>query len=170
MPAPPSCTLVIGRGCRVNSVKQSLTEQVEISREYPACPLVGVGALIVEATRIVLVRRGKPPSWGEWSIPGGLVHIGETLAEAVIREAQEETGLGVEPLGLVELLERIFPDESGRIRHHYILADYLCHMANGNLCAGSDALEARWVDREELQFYGLAPVTMRVILKAMGRR
>ena len=157
----------MGRGCCEDPVKQSLTEQVEISREYPPCPLVGVGALIVEATRIVLVRRGKPPSVGEWSIQGGLVRVGETLAEAVVREAQEETGLKVEPLGLVELLERIFPDERGRIRHHYVLADYLCRAANGSLSAASDALEARWVDREELQFYSLAPVTMRVILKAL---
>jgi len=146
-----------------------LTEQIEISREYPPCPLVGVGALIVEGTRIVLVRRGKPPSLGQWSIPGGLVQLGETLERAVIREAQEETGLEVEPLNLVELLERIFPDDTGKIRHHYVLADYLCRVTNGTLRAGSDALEARWVDQDELQFYGLAPITMRVILKGLGK-
>jgi len=98
---------------------------MEESREYPRFPLVGVGALIVDDRRIVLIRRAKPPSVGEWSIPGGLVHVGETLVEAVKREAFEETGLEVEPLGLVELLERIFPDDRGRVRHHYVLADYL---------------------------------------------
>jgi ADP-ribose pyrophosphatase YjhB (NUDIX family) len=98
-----------------------------------------------------------------------LVQLGETLERAVIREAQEETGLEVEPLNLVELLERIFPDDTGKIRHHYVLADYLCRVTNGTLRAGSDALEARWVDQDELQFYGLAPITMRVILKGLGK-
>jgi len=107
---------------------------------------------------------------GEWSIPGGLVHVGETLEEAVIREALEETGLEVEPLDLVELVERIFPDERGRIRHHYVLADYLCRVADGKLGAGSDALEARWVDGQELPGYNLTPITMRVIVKALAGR
>ena len=154
----------------MNPVAQSLAEQIETPREYPVYPFVGVGAIIVEDSRVVLVRRGKEPSLGEWSIPGGLVKVGETLREAVVREAQEETGLQVKPLGLVELLERIFPDESGRIRHHYVLADYLCRVADGKLCAGSDALEAAWVCREELQFYSLAPVTTRVILKALEKQ
>jgi 8-oxo-dGTP diphosphatase len=132
--------------------------------------LIGVGALIVEGTRIVLVRRGTPPSLGEWSIPGGLVHVGETLVESVIREAQEETGLEVEPLDLVELVERIFPDESGRIRHHYVLADYLCRRTKGKLRAGSDALEALWVEQDDLQLYNPAPITLRVILKGLAKR
>jgi 8-oxo-dGTP diphosphatase len=147
-----------------------LAEQIKISREYPLYPLIGIGAIIVEDSRVVLIRRGKPPALGEWSIPGGLVKVGETLAEAVIREAQEETGLEVESIGLVELLERIFPDENGRIRHHYVLADYLCRVTKGKLCAGSDALEAAWVYREELQFYSLAPVTMRVVMKVLGKQ
>jgi len=130
-------------------------------------PLVGVGALIVDGTRIVLIRRGTPPSQGEWSIPGGLVQVGETLLEAVVREALEETGLEVEPLNLVELVERIFPDENGRIRHHYVLADYLCRAVGGVIQAGSDALEALWVEREDLQSCGLAAITMRVALKAL---
>ena len=142
---------------------------MEISREYPPLPLVGVGALIVDGTRIVLVRRGAPPSQGEWSIPGGLVRVGETLLGAVVREALEETGLEVEPLNLVELVERIFPDENGRIQHHYVLADYLCHAVGGVIQAGSDTLEALWVEKEDLQSYGLATITMRVALKALRK-
>ncbi len=137
------------------------------SREYPSRPLVGVGALIREENRIVLVRRGRPPGEGEWSIPGGLVKTGETLKQAVVREAREETGLKVEPLSLVELLERIFPDDLGRTRHHYVLADYLCRVVGGTLKAGSDATEALWVDRSGLQLYSLAPVTWEVILKGL---
>jgi len=137
------------------------------SREYPARPLVGVGALIRQDDSVLLIRRGRPPGQGEWSIPGGLVKTGETLEQAVVREAREETGLEVEPLALVELLERIFPDDRGRTRHHYVLADYLCRVLGGSLEAGSDANEAAWVERSELHGYALAPVTLQVILKGL---
>jgi 8-oxo-dGTP diphosphatase len=104
---------------------------------------------------------------GEWSIPGGLVKVGETLKDAVIREAFEETGLQVEPYDLVELLERIFHDRDGRVQYHYVLADYLCRAVGGKLIAGSDVTDAAWVDREQLPELGLAPVTLRVVLKAL---
>ncbi len=103
----------------------------DIPREYPASPLVGVGALITDQSRIVLIRRGMPPAAGEWSIPGGLVRLGETLRDAVVREAREETALCVEPWALVELVERIFTDEQGRISYHYVLADYACRVVGG---------------------------------------
>lgn len=146
-----------------------LIERSDGGREYPSNPLVGVGALIVDDDRIVLVRRGKEPSRGQWTIPGGLVEVGETLKDAVVREALEETGLVVEPRFLVELLERIFPDEKGRIRFHYVLADYLCTRVAGTLTAGSDATDAVWVDRSDLHAYELAPVTLRVIREALDR-
>jgi 8-oxo-dGTP diphosphatase len=139
-----------------------------LSRKYPAHPLVGVGAIIIVEDRIALVRRGKQPSKGEWSIPGGLVKVGETLSDAVIRVTLEETGLHVRPLDLVELLERIFRDQQGRVRYHYILADYLCSVAGGDLSAGSDAAEAGWFKRHELARLNLAPVTLRIIFKALG--
>jgi 8-oxo-dGTP diphosphatase len=139
----------------------------EIAREYPAMPLVGVGAVISDGDRVILVRRGSPPGVGEWSIPGGMVHVGETLMQAVIREAHEETGLHVEPQSLVELLERIFPDGDGRIRYHYVLADYWCTVTGGTLAAGSDAIDAQWVSRDDLTGYKPAAVTQSVILKAL---
>lgn len=147
-----------------------MTDRSDIRREYPGTPLMGVGALIVAENEILLVRRGKEPSKGEWSIPGGLVRVGETLRDAVIREAREETGFRVEPLTLVELLERIFPDNQGRIRYHYVLADYLCRVIGGELNAGSDASEAIWVNHEQLDSFPLAPVTLRVIRKALDLR
>jgi 8-oxo-dGTP diphosphatase len=139
-----------------------------IPREYPPTPLIGVGAVIIQNGQVLLVRRAKPPSQGEWSIPGGLVHVGETLVQAVAREAFEETGYVVEPVTLVELLERIFPDETGRIRYHYVLADYYCKITGGSLEAGSDASEARWVDVDEMLGLGVAEITMSVIRKAMS--
>jgi 8-oxo-dGTP diphosphatase len=143
---------------------------VNLSREYPRFPLVGVGALIAEGNRVVLVRRAKQPSQGEWSIPGGLVDVGETLREAVVREALEETGLLVEPGELVELLERIFRDAEGRVRYHYVLADFLCSVRGGELMAGSDASDVQWVDRANLHEFGLASVTLTVILKGLNAR
>lgn len=138
-----------------------------VSREYPDTPLIGVGAIIMDGDRVVLARRGRQPSAGEWSIPGGLVHVGETLMEAVIREAFEETGLHVEPKDLVELLERIFPDREGRIRYHYVLADYLCFAVGGTLKEGSDATEVAWAEASRLEDFNLAPITLQVIRKAL---
>jgi 8-oxo-dGTP diphosphatase len=144
-----------------------MMDEYEIEREYPLAPLVGVGAIITDGDRAVLARRAKAPALGEWSIPGGLVHVGETLEEAVIREALEETGLNVEPTELVELLERIFRDDQGRVQYHYVIADYHCTVINGVLSAGSDAAEVRWAERAELLEMEIAPITLRVILKAM---
>ena len=138
----------------------------EISREYPPVPLMGVGALIVKDGRILVVQRGKPPAMGEWSIPGGLVEVGETLREAVAREALEETGLKVEPGALIELLERIFHDGDGRIRYHYVLADYVCVVTSGEPKAGSDVLDVRWADENDLAALNVAEITVRVIRKA----
>jgi 8-oxo-dGTP diphosphatase len=138
-----------------------------IPREYPAVPLMGVGAIITDGRRVMLVKRGKEPSFGEWSIPGGLVHVGETLHAAVAREAMEETGLTVVPVGLVELLDRIFHDDRGNVQYHYVLADYRCKVVDGEPMAGSDALDAQWFERDRLTQLGLAPVTLRVILKAL---
>ena len=138
-------------------------------REFPEAPIVGVGAVVIDQSRALLVRRGQEPLKGEWSLPGGALEVGETLQQGVVREVLEETGLVVAPLSIIELLDRIVPDTaSGRIRYHYVLIDFLCHVTGGTLLCGSDAEEARWATREELPLHGLAPVTLRVIEKAFS--
>ena len=149
-----------------------------MQREYPSSPLVGVGAVIVEAGRVLLIRRAAEPLKGHWSLPGGLLELGESLTDGVKREVREETGLAVEPLELIELLDRI-QAEGERVRYHYVIADYLCRVAGGALKAASDADAARWVERAEWNSHSalrLDPVTVRVIeigwqrAQAMERR
>jgi len=134
-------------------------------REYPAAPLVGVGAVIVDSGRVLLVQRGTEPALGRWSIPGGLVEVGESLSEAAAREAREETGLQVQPIELIELLDRIHRD-GDRVRYHYVIADYLCRVVGGTLNAASDAAAVRWIERAEWNSHSalaLDPITVRVI-------
>jgi 8-oxo-dGTP diphosphatase len=136
-----------------------------MQREFPLAPLVGVGAVVVDEGRVLLVRRGAEPLKGEWSLPGGVLELGESLTEGVVREVREETGLIVKPLELVELLDRIYR-EGERIRYHYVIADYLCCVAGGALQAASDADAVRWVERAEWNSHGalrLDPITVRVI-------
>ena len=141
-----------------------------MQREFPEAPLAGVGAVIVQKGRVLLIRRGTEPMKGRWSIPGGLIELGETLTEAVIRECAEETGLAVEPVLLVELLDRVYREET-RVRYHYVIADYLCRVRSGTARAGSDAAEIYWAAPDEWRStaedtpnaLGLDPITARVI-------
>ena len=136
-----------------------------MQREFPEAPRVGVGAVVIDGGRVLLVERGSEPLRGHWSLPGGLVEVGESLTDAVAREVYEETGLMVEPLGLIELLNRIHR-EGERVRYHYVIADYLCRVTGGELRAGSDAAEVRWVERAEWNSHSalnLDPITVRVI-------
>ncbi len=124
------------------------------SREFPPLPLLGVAGILFHADgSLLMVQRGQEPARGRWSIPGGLVEVGERLETAVAREIEEETGLRVEPLHLVELVERIHPDPANpvRIRYHYVLADFLCRITGGSLAAASDADDVRWVPAAEWQ-------------------
>ena len=121
--------------------------------------------MVVESGRVLLVRRGQEPLKGRWSLPGGLLELGESIQDGVIREVEEETGLTVEPVELVELLDRIHR-ENDRVRYHYVIADYLCRVIGGSLRASSDADEVRWVERAEWNSHSalvLDPVTVRVI-------
>lgn len=136
-----------------------------MSREFPQAPLVGVGAVVVQHGRVLLVRRGHEPLKGHWSLPGGLIELGESLQTAVAREVEEETGLRVEPLELIEFLDRIHR-EGDRVRFHYVIADYLCRVTGGTLKAASDADDVRWVERSEWNSHSalvLDPITVRVM-------
>jgi 8-oxo-dGTP diphosphatase len=117
-----------------------------VQREFPTAPLVGVGAIIVSNGRVLLVCRGREPLKGHWTLPGGVLELGESLVDGVKREIAEETGLEVEPIELVELLDRIHR-EGEKVRYHYVIADYLCRMTGGQLRAASDADAVRWVER-----------------------
>jgi ADP-ribose pyrophosphatase YjhB (NUDIX family) len=139
--------------------------ECRMQREFPLAPLVGVGAVVVDGGRVLVVRRGTEPLRGQWSLPGGLLELGESLTEGTIREVREETGLTVEPVELIELLDRIHR-EGERVRYHYVIADYLCRVAGGQLQAASDADAVRWVERAEWSSHSalqIDPITARVI-------
>jgi ADP-ribose pyrophosphatase YjhB (NUDIX family) len=133
-------------------------------REYPERPIVGVGAVIFQDERVLLVQRGHAPMQGEWSLPGGALEVGETLEEGVRREVLEETGLAVEPITSVEVFDRIARDDAGRVQFHYVLVDYLCRITGGSAACASDAVDLRWAARDDLDT--IAPFTREVILKA----
>jgi ADP-ribose pyrophosphatase YjhB (NUDIX family) len=134
-----------------------------MKREYPDFPLVGVGAIIIEDGRVLLVKRGHPPLAGEWSIPGGVLEVGETLREAAIREAREETCLRVEPADLLGVYDRVSRDDDGGTVYHYVLIDFLCSRVGGEARAADDADEVRWFTLEEAGELALPEDTAEVI-------
>ncbi|MBI4637319.1 MAG: NUDIX hydrolase [Candidatus Rokubacteria bacterium] len=122
-----------------------------MSREYPDHPRVGVGAVVLHRDRVLLVKRGGPPAAGKWSLPGGLVHLGETTAEAAGREVAEECGLRVRVAGVAGVVDRVVRDPDGRVRYHYVLVDHLAYPDSDGITAGSDAAEVRWVEISEVE-------------------
>jgi len=138
-------------------------------RPYPDRPVVGVGAVVLDGERVLLVKRGHAPLKGEWSLPGGGVETGETLEQAVAREVLEETGVVIEVGPIVEVLDRISRDADGRVEHHFVLVDFVARPSGGFLRSASDAEDAAWVQLSELPKYGIAPVTLSVIQKASSR-
>ena len=139
-----------------------------MSREYPDRPLVGVGAVIVRDDRVLLIRRGQAPLFGEWSLPGGVVECGETLLEAAVREVREETGLNIDVGIMLGVYERIIQADDGRVRYHYVLIDFLCSQTRGDPKAGSDASDVRWFAREDLASLNLPADTNAVIWKGLA--
>jgi mutator protein MutT len=135
-------------------------------REYPERPVIGVGGIVISENRALLVRRGAPPLEGEWSIPGGTLELGETLAEGVRRELAEETGIDVRVVDQIEVFERIFRDASGKPKFHFVVVDYYCQMLGGQARAGSDASDIAWVVEPDLAMYSLTSTATRVIGKA----
>jgi len=136
-------------------------------REYPSRPIVGVGILIRQGEEYLIIRRASEPDKGLWAIPGGLVEVGEGVKEAAAREAQEETGLEVEVTELLDVIDKIIRDDSGRIKYHFIIVDFMATPKGGVMKASSDALEARWVKKEEFEQYQLTE-TFKMFLEHIG--
>lgn len=132
-------------------------------RRYPAKPILGVGALIYDGDRVLLVQRGKEPLKGFWSLPGGAVEPGELLEQALLREVMEETSLEVKIVRFGEIFERIMPDTAGNIEYHYVLLDYVCEITKGQPQAGSDSADVRWFGPEELKGVPVTSGTLDVI-------
>ena len=139
---------------------------------------MGVGGIVIDNMRALLIRRGGPPLEGQWSIPGGMLELGETLEQGVVRELAEETGLDVKVIEIIEVFERIFPapsnadgtpGDTSRPQYHFVILDYLCELQGGTLCAGSDALEFAWAREEELTKFDLTVAVTRVLKKAFAR-
>jgi len=121
-----------------------------MNRRYPSQPMVGVGAVIVHEGRVLLVRRNTEPLKGEWSVPGGVLELGEKLRDGAAREALEETGLQVEVEEVLDVFDSIFPDADGRTQYHFVLVDFLCRVISGEAVAGSDVSEVKWVTEAEI--------------------
>jgi 8-oxo-dGTP diphosphatase len=127
---------------------------------------VGVGGVVIAGGRTLLIRRGSAPMEGQWSIPGGMLELGESIVEGVRRELAEETGLDVRVLDLIEVFERIIPGEGGRTRYHFVILDYLCEMVSGQAQAASDVTDVAWAREDELEKYSLTEIATRVIKRA----
>jgi ADP-ribose pyrophosphatase YjhB (NUDIX family) len=140
-----------------------------MNRRYPERPYAGVGAIVFRGTEVLLIKRGSPPALGKWSIPGGLVELGESLEAAVRREVLEEVGLEVKEIDLVAVLDRVILDPNGRIEYHYILLDFLCEIVSGDLKAASDADECRFVAMEDICLYDMTRGTEEVIKRAFEK-
>jgi len=138
-------------------------------RQYPERPIVGVGAVVLDGGRVLLVRRGHEPLKGEWSLPGGAVEVGETLEVATAREIREETGLDIEVGPMIDVLDRIRFDPAGGVLYHYVLIDFVCRPTGGALCCGTDASDAIWTPIMDLPQFGLADATLSIIHKALDR-
>lgn len=157
---------------------------MRVKREFPDQPVVGVGGVVIHAGRGLLIRRGSEPLKGEWSIPGGTLELGESLAEGVRRELREETGLEVRVLDLIEVFDRVFfdagdakypaisqtpPAAGARPRYHFVIADYLCDVeGSAGARAGSDVSDIAWATEDELARYSLTPTATRVMKRAFA--
>lgn len=141
-----------------------------MSREYPDLPRVGVGAVILDGERVLLIQRGGTTLPGKWSLPGGLVELGETTRQAVCREITEECGLDIELVDVCGVLDRVVHDDEGRVRYHWVLVDFLAIARGGTLCAGDDAADARWVRVDEVGQYDTTDGLLDMIERAVALR
>src|SRR5215469_1108034 len=137
-------------------------------REYPERPIVAVGGVVIHDSRVLLIRRGQPPLEGRWSIPGGILEIGERIAEGIERELREETGVRVRVLDLIEIYEKVLRDKQNEAKYHFVILDYACEFVEGTARAGGDVTEAAWVREEQLDSLALTTAAKRVIRKAFS--
>ena len=140
-----------------------------LAREYPVAPRLAVGAAIWRDGRVLLARRGHQPNLGLWSLPGGLVELGETLREAIVREIQEECHIEIQPLDVVEVVDLIRRDEAGRVRTHYVVVDFCAVHRSGEPRAASDVSEVRWVEPASVAGYGVSEAVRRVVERSRAQ-
>ncbi len=138
-------------------------------RRYPDRPIVAVGAIVAENGRVLMARRGKEPSYGLWSVPGGAVHLGEDLKAAARREIKEELGIEVDLTDVIEIMERVTRDPEGRIQYHYVVIDYLARHIGGEPTPSPEALEVRWIAPEDFPKYELTRGTAEIILRMLEK-
>ena len=134
----------------------------------PSAPVVGVGGVVIRDGKVLLIRRGKPPLYGRWVVPGGTVELGESLEQALVREMREETGLEVVPLEILTVFDRIERD-GDQVVYHYVIVDYLCRWLGGEALAASDALEAAWAALDDLPRYDLPQKALEVVQEAFRK-
>lgn len=134
----------------------------------PSAPVVGVGGVLIRDGKVLLIRRGKPPLYGRWVVPGGTVELGESLEQALVREMREETGLEVVPLEILTVFDRIERD-GDQVVYHYVIVDYLCRWLGGEALAASDALEAAWAALDDLPRYDLPQKALEVVQEAFRK-
>jgi ADP-ribose pyrophosphatase YjhB (NUDIX family) len=140
-----------------------------VSREYPERPVVGVGVVVCRDGRVLLIRRGRPPRLGQWSLPGGGQMLGETVEQAARREVLEETGLGLRRLELLTVVDLIEPDAAGAVRYHYTLVDFVAEAMPGEPRPGDDAAAVAWHEPDGLAALGLWSETLRIVRLALAR-
>jgi len=150
--------------------EQLLADAIEDPREYPRRPFVGVGVVVFRQDTVLLIRRGNPPRAGEWSLPGGAQHLGETVRQTAVREVKEETGVTIVEPQFLEVIDAIIPDEQGRTRYHYTLIDFWAEWRAGDLSAADDAQHAEWVAFSRLVSLDLWSKTVEVIQTARRQR
>jgi len=137
-------------------------------REYPQRPIIAVGGVVIHRGRVLLVRRGQPPLEGRWSIPGGILEIGETITSAIERELKEETGVSVRVAGLLEIYEKVLRDSDNRAQYHFVILDYVCEFLEGTADAAGDVTDAEWVAEVDLEKMQLTSAALRVVKKAFA--